>query len=792
MSKKFFNFSAMAIGLLLSAPILAEMPAKQAIYLDADQPLQKRVEDLLARMTIKEKVGQLNIPLILPAATWERMKGEVPDRSRAPSTFKEREKFVEGTFTNEIGPGSGVFLINSELPVSAGEQAKYFNGLQAIALKKTRLGIPLLNETSGTHGATLPGATVFPEGLAIGSTWNVDLVKDIYAAAAREARAVGVHQLDTLVIEPNRDPRLGRNAEGYGEDPYLLSRIAESIVGGVQGDGVAADDKAIAVLSHYPGQSQPASGMERGAMQISERALREVFLPPWVAGIRKAGALGVMATYPEIDGIPVHSSEKILTTILRDELGFKGLVMSEGDGFATLLYEGIVATQKEAGALALDAGVDVNITYEPAYLQPLIDNVQEGRVSGKLLDRAVRRVLEQKFRLGLFDHPYVDSHRAAQVVNSSTHKDLALRSAREGIVLLKNDKNLLPLDRNLKSIAVIGRNANDPGNQLGDYVVSPVTQAIVTVLDGIKKKLAPGAKIDFARGADITGTDRGGFQEAIHLAQEADIAVVVVGEQSDLFNAAARKTDRLTVGETADVANLDLTGVQEDLVKAVIETGTPTVVVLINGRPLSTRWISENVPAIVEAWFPGERGGDAVADVLFGDYNPSGRLPITIPRHVGQLPVYYNYQPSKAYWMKQGGYVDMPSTPLYEFGYGLSYTTFEYGNLRITPRETHSSGNVQVDVDIRNTGVREGIETPQLYIRDVIGSVSTPVKQLRGFQKLALQPGETRTASFTLTPDDLALLNRDMHWVVEPGAFEVMLGASSEDIRLRGTLLVKE
>jgi beta-glucosidase len=512
----------------------------------------------------------------------------------------------------------------------------------------------------------------------------------------------------------------------------------------------------------------------------------------WVAGIKKAGALGVMAGYPEIDDIPTHASEKLLTQILREELGFKGLVVSEGDGFATLQYEDIVPTQKEAGAIALKAGVDVDISYEPAYMKPLIENVEEGRVSMELVDRAVRRVLEQKFRLGLFENPYVNVDRGVQIMHSQANQDLALRTAREGIVLLKNEKGLLPLRKDLNSIAVIGPDADDAVSQLGDYTATPILQHVVTVLEGIKKKVSPRTKITYAKGCGVMGDDKTGFEEAMRAVKGADAVVVVVGEQ--IGKAGVQSS---TDGEGYDVASLDLTGVQEDLVKAVSATGVPTVAVLINGRPLSIRWISEHTPAIVEAWLPGERGGEAVADMLFGDYNPSGRLPITIPRHVGQLPAYYNYQPSKAYWIqhgwsKQGGYVDMPGTPLYPFGYGLSYTQFEYGNLRLDPGEIHPAGNARVSVDIKNTGDRAGEETVQLYIHEAFAPVSTPVKQLRGFERVSLKPGETKTVAFTLTPEDLQLLDRDMNWRVVPGDFEIMVGKSSEDLPLKGTLKVRE
>ncbi len=748
------------------------------IYLDSKRPVEERINDLLSRMTLPEKVGQLNMPVVFVDQLGK-------DRSLKVEACK---RFAEGTYTDDIGPGGGFFaLATTILFDDARQQAEYTNQLQDIATRKTRLKIPLLLTEEGTHGGMFPGATVFPEGLALGSTFDMDLVKAIYAAAAAEARSIGVHELCTLVIEPNRDPRLGRNMEGYSEDPYLCGRIATSIVRGAQGYSVAAKDKVVAVLCHYPGQSQPASGMERGAMEISERSLRETFLVPWVAGVKEAGALAVMATYPEIDDVPNHSSEKILTRILHEELGFQGLVLSEGNGFRTLVYEGVAATQKEAGALALKAGVDVNVTYEAAYMKPLIENVEEGKVSMALVDRAVRRVLEQKFRLGLFDNPTVDAENAVRIVHAPAYQDLALRAAREGIVLLKNEKALLPLRKALKSLAVIGPDADDVTSQLGDYSPHKVPQHVVTVLEGIKAKVGPKTQVVYAPGCAVMGSDKSGFAEAVRAAKNAEVAIVVVGEKQR-----SKEGEESTDGEGSDVASLDLTGVQEDLIKAVFETGTPVVVVLINGRPLSTRWTAENVPALVEAWQPGERGGEAVADALFGDLNPSGRLAITIPRHVGQLPAYYNYKPSKAWWMNfsGGGYVDMPAAPLYPFGYGLSYTRYEYSNLLINPTEIHPGGNAQVRVDVKNAGDRAGEETVQLYLHEAVAPVSIPVKQLRGFQRVALAPGETKTVTFTLTPADLQLLDRDLHWVVVPGDFQIMVGKSSQDIPLQGTLKV--
>jgi beta-glucosidase len=744
------------------------------LYLDPTASPAERVKDLLGRMSLEEKVGQMNMPCV-----YESGLGE----SHAEKTAACR-KFAEGTYLKGLGPGGGFFTLpNTILREGPRQQAEFLNELQEIALKRTRLGIPLLLTEEGTHGLMASGATIFPEGPALGSAWDPGLVSKIYAAAAEEARSIGIHQIFTLVVEPIRDPRLGRNEEAYSEDPYLCARYAEAVVQAVQGGNIAAPDKCVAGLCHYPGQSQPVSGLERGAMEVSERTLREVFLPPWVAGIKKSGALGVMATYPAVDGVPTHASEKILTNVLRDELGFQGLVLSEGGGIGTLIYEGLAPDQKRAGQLALKAGVDVGISYESGYMLDMIASVREGTVDMALIDRAVRRILLQKIRLGLFENTRVDPARAEKIVHNAEHQDLALEAARQGTVLLKNEKNTLPLRKDLKSIAVIGPNADDPLNQLGDYVALNVTQKVTTVLEGIRQAVSPATRVSYVKGCEVLGVGLDEIDRARKAAAGADAAVIVVGE-----NEWQKKNGQGTSGEGYDAATLELTGLQDELIEAVAGTGTPTVVVLINGRPLAIRRAADRVPAIIEAWVCGEKGGRAVAEVLFGDHNPGGRLPVSVPRHAGQLPVYYNAKKSKAYWIEQGWgkpYVDMDPRPLFPFGHGLSYTTFEYTNLRTSPEKIGPAGTVIVSADIKNTGNRTGDEVVQLYLQDVISTVATPVKELRGFVRVRLVPGEKTTVKFELTSDDLALLDKGLKRVVEPGEFRIFIGASSEDIRLK-------
>ncbi len=750
------------------------------VYKSPIYPVNVRVADLLSKMTLEEKIGQMNMPCV-----YEGPLGR---------TIQEKtdavKKLTEGSFESMPGPIGGFFtLANTILHEGTLQQANFFNELQKTAIEKTRLGIPLLQTEEGTHGLMCSGGTIFPEGLALGSTWNLDLINNIYTVAAREARAVGIHQIFTLVVEPNRDPRLGRNQEGYSEDPWFCAQMAKTIVRAVQGTDLTAKDKTVAGLCHYPGQSQPAGGLERGAMEISERTLREVFLPPWEAGIKEAGALGVMATYPAIDRIPTHGNEFILTKILREEFGFKGLVLSEGGGLGTLSYMRLAANEKETGELALKAGLDVGISYENGYIKPMIENVKEGKVSMELIDRAVTRILEQKFRLGLFENPYVDPARAVKITHTEESRNMTLEAAREGIVLLKNEKNILPLKKDIRSIAVIGPNADNEKNQLGDYTSKTVLQDITTILEGVKSKAGSKTIVKYAKGCDVIGDKNKDIAGARKIAKESDIAIVVLGENEW---GAPDKTG--TDGEGYDVASLDLTGSQEELLKAVYETGTPVVLVLINGRPLSIRWAAEKIPAIVESWIPGEMGGVAVADILFGDCNPSGKLTITVPRHSGQLPSYYNYMPEKENWITEGwgkAYADMPATPLWEFGYGLSYTSFEYSNLQLSPLTTGAYGEINISIDVKNTGNRDGKEVVQLYIRDLIATVTVPVKELKGFSKISLKAGEKKTVSFKLKHDDLALYNKHMEKIVEPGTFEVMVGSSSKDIRAKGSFEIK-
>jgi beta-glucosidase len=741
--------------------------AKTPLYLDASQPIDVRIDDLLGRMTLAEKIGQINMPCVYE----NRLGRDVRAKTQGC------QKFTLGQSEPGVGPGGGFFtLANTILLEGSVQQAKFFNELQQLAMTQTRLGIPLLQTEEGTHGLMCSLGTIFPEGPGLGSMWNLDLVRALYAAAAKEARAVGIHQLCTLVVEPIRDPRLGRNQEAYSEDPFFCSRMAQTIVETIQGHDLKSPEHVVAVLCHYPGQSQPVSGLERGAMEISERTLRSVFLVPWAAGIKKAGALGVMATYPAIDGVPTHGSEWILTKILREELTFDGLVLSEGGGLGTLLYEGLARNGQEAGALALRAGVDVGISYESAYMQDMARAIEQGLVPESLLDRAVRRILKTKFRLGLFESPLVDVTRAEQVVHNAEHQRLALQAAREGIVLLKNQGNLLPLSKNVESIAVIGPNADQTLVLTGNYMGTPTEP--VSVLAGIRALVAPETQVNYARGCEIIGGSQSGFDEAVQAAKKSQVAVMVVGLSQQLEGEEGQQEGNPRgVTSLGDRTTLDLPPIQDKLIQAIYGTGTPVILVLLNGSAVSINWANERVPAILEAWYPGQAGGTAVAEALFGLTNPGGRLPVTFYRSTSDLPAFDDYG------MKNRTYRYFTGQPLYSFGFGLSYTAFTYRNLQIVPAKVKPGDPASIQVEVENTGQHLGDEVVQLYLKDVEASLPLPLLQLQGFARIRLAPGEKQIVRFTLTAEQMSFADENGKWVLEPGEFKVWVGGQQPNQR---------
>jgi beta-glucosidase len=762
-------------------------------YRNSKLPIPDRVADLLQRMTLEEKVDQL--------AGGRRRMMTMQD----PEGQAIFQKFGE--------------LFRNESQTSARDAATLRNQAQKYLIEKTRLGIPSLFQGEALHGYMAYGSTTFPQALGLASTWDPKLVQQLFTAAADEMASAGTNQAFTPVLDLARDPRWGRTEETYGEDPYLVSRMAVAAVNGLQGTSWSIDrHHVIATAKHFAVHGQPEGGTNTAPGNYSERIIRESFLMPFQAAVEEAHAGSVMASYNEIDGIPSHINRWLLDKVLRQEWGFQGYVTSDGGGLQMLVETHHVAADKaEAARKALAAGVDFDLSDGSVYAT-LVDQVKQGIVPESEVDLAVGRVLATKFRLGLFENPYVDPDYAQRITNSREHKELTLRTAQKAIVLLKNEGNLLPLDpAKLKTIAVIGPNAADV--HLGGYSRDPGPGNQISVLDGIRKRVEPGVKVVFSEGCKITTGKQGwsawyenkvdipdadsqaaSIRAAADAARQSDVAIVVVGE-NESTNREAWSEQHL-----GDRDSLDLIGAQEQLVEAVVATGKPVVVLLINGRPLSVNFIKEHVPAILEGWYLGEQGGTAAANVIFGDINPGGKLPITFPKSVGQLPDFYNYKPSRnrSYLQNVGtqnvATFDLPPeaakaastmdtcgslpfsvnrAPLFPFGYGLSYTTFKFGSLRVDPPQIGVGATAKISVDVTNTGAREGDEVAQLYIHQCVASVTRPVEELRGFKRVTLKPGEKTTVEFTLTPDSLSMINIDMHRVVEPGTFAIMVGPNS-------------
>ncbi|HZE73194.1 MAG TPA: glycoside hydrolase family 3 N-terminal domain-containing protein [Pyrinomonadaceae bacterium] len=748
---------------------------RKDVYEDSTAKIGRRIEDLLSQMTLDEKTCQ--------TATlygYNRvLKDELPTPDWKNQVWKDGIANID-EHLNGWGAGSrSVYASDLKQHVWA------MNEVQRFFVESTRLGIPVDFTNEGLRGVAFKTATSFPSELSLGHTWDPELVREVGRITAAEARALGYTNIYAPTLDVARDQRWGRLEDVYGEDPYLGSRLGVEMVRGLQEHfTVAATAKHFAIYSVGKGARE---GQARTDPQTSPREVENIFLPPFAAAIKEAGLLGVMSSYNDFDGIPITGSEYWLTQRLRKDFGFKGYVVSDSAAVEYLYNKhAVAADMKDAVRQAIQAGLNVktNFTRPEDYILPLRELVKEGKVTIETLNDRVRDVLRVKFTIGLFDHPYVDdAAQTEKLVNSAEHQSVALRAARESTVLLKNANSTLPLSKNIGSIAVIGPNADD--DSLTQYRYGPSGVRGVTVLEGIKKKLGEQVKVRYAKGCDVvsahwpetevlpeplTDDERKGIADAVAAAGNSEMVIVVLGDSEK------------TVGESMSRTSLDLPGRQLELLQAVYATGKPAVVVLLNGRPLSINWADKYVPAIIEAWFPGAQGGAAIADVLFGDYNPGGKLTVTFPKTVGQIPFNFPAKPNSQ-WEGERSRVN---GALYYFGHGLSYTTFAYSNLRITPLRARQGGKVTVTVDVRNSGTREGDEVVQLYTRDLVSSVTTYEKNLRGFQRIHLRPGETQTVSFELVDRDLALWNRSMQFVVEPGMFRVMVGSSSEDIRLHG------
>ena len=697
--------------------------------------LERRIDSLLARMTLEEKLGQLNLP-------------SVDDRP-TPAQLELVRKGLVGGFLNLTG-------------------AAATRETQRVAVTESRLHIPLLLGYDVIHGYR----TIFPIPLAEAASWDSEAVEAAAHVAAREAAAAGVNWTFAPMVDIARDPRWGRIAEGSGEDPYLGSQMAAARVRGFQGTDLRAPEAVMATVKHFAAYGGAEGGRDYNTVDVSERTLREIYLPPFRAAV-DAGAGSIMTSFNEIAGIPSHANRWLVTTLLRDEWKFRGFVVSDWTGIEELLAHGVAGSRADAGKLGLDAGVDMDMV-SGIYLEDVPALVRAGRIPVATVDAAVRRILAAKAALGLFADPYHGSsvERERSVLLAPEHRQLARRVAQEAIVLLKNDGQRLPLGPAVRTLAVIGPLADDKAAALGSWPGRGDPRDAVTVLEGIKGRLAPDTKLLYAKGCGITDTSTAGVAEAVALARLANVALLVLGEAGDMS------------GEAASRSNIGLPGVQQELLEAVQATGTPVVLVLMNGRPLAVQWAADHVPAIVEAWFLGVETGHALADVLFGDVSPSGKLPVTFPRAVGQVPIYYNRKntgrpPSDQKYTSK--YTDLPSSPLFPFGFGLSYTTFTYRDVRLSAPSITPGDTLKVAVTVSNSGEREGAEVVQLYVRDEVASVTRPVRALAALRRVSLRPGEASTVEFLLTAKQLGFYDRDMKLVVEPGKFRVFVGGSSVD-----------
>ncbi len=753
-------------------------------YRNAELPPGRRTRDLLKRMTLKEKAAQM-------VCVWQKKSETLVDEAgrfdarKAAKAFRDRSGLGQVGRPSDAGGGLG-----------PRETAELTNSIQRYFLENSRLGIPVMFHEECLHGQAAPDATSFPQPIALGATFDPSLVENLFTMTALEARLRGTHQALTPVVDVARDARWGRVEETYGEDPYLVSRMGIAAVRGFQGDASFRDKtRVIATLKHFAAHGQPESGINCAPANVSERLLRETFLFPFREAIDKGGAISVMASYNEIDGVPSHASRWLLRDILRKEWGFRGFVVSDYYAIWELSDRPdthghhVAGDKKEACALAVRAGVNIELPEPDCYLH-LAELVRKGVLRESELDDLVAPMLEWKFRMGLFDDPYVDPDEAARVVGCDAHRDLALQAARESIILLKNEGGLLPLAaEKIRSIAVIGPNSHR--SLLGGY--SSVPRQEITVLEGIRARAGSAVKVLHSQGCGITiggswsqdevvasdpEQDRRQIKEAVKVARKADVIVLAIGGNEQTSR------EGWSVKHLGDRARLELVGRQQELVDAMVATGKPVIALLFNGRPLAVGPLNETVPAILECFYLGQETGRAVADVLFGDFNPGGKLPITVPRSAGHLPAFYNYKPSA-----RRGYLFDDVTPLYPFGFGLSYTTFEISNVRLEKPRIRRDGATRVLADVSNTGGRAGSEVVQMYIRDMVSSVTRPIRELKGFERVRLDPGESKTVAFTISAEHLAFWDVNMKFTVEPGDFEIMVGNSSRTADLQTVVL---
>lgn len=757
---------------------------KNAVYKRANAPIESRVEDLLRRMTLDEKIAQME-------CLWIK-KGDIQNDDTSFSPAKASAAYPNGMgmfarpSDRQLGKASAAGDSGEVKHRGPRETAEYVNAVQKWAMENTRLGIPLFMHEESLHGYVAREATSFPQAIGLASTFDPQLVQNVFAHAAREMRARGANLALAPVVDVAREPRWGRIEETYGEDPHLCGVMGKAAVLGFSGDTLPlAKDKVYATLKHMTGHGQPESGTNIGPANVGERTLREDFFPPFEKIIKETKIAAVMPSYNEIDGIPSHANRWLLTKVLREEWGFKGVTVSDYMAVAEMeSRHHLVASPKEAGYRALKAGVDIE-TPDPLGFTFLAELVREGRISQKEIDTVVRRILRLKFEAGLFEDPYADAAQADARTATPEAIALAREAARRTAVLLKNDQNLLPLDgRKVGKMLLVGTHAKD--TPIGGY--SDVPRHVVSVLEGLQEEAkSQGFQLSYAEGVRLTeghvwGQDKIEFTkpevnarliaEAVEAAKSADTIVMVLGDNEQTAREAWADN------HLGDRTSLDLIGQQNDLARAIFALNKPTVVLLLNGRPLSVNYLNQNAHALMECWYMGQETGHAVADLLFGRANPGGKLPVSIARDAGQLPMFYNRKPSS-----RRGYIDDVTTPLFPFGYGLSYTKFEVSAPRLEKSSIGTNGTTRVQVDVRNTGNRRGDEVVQMYIRDDVSSVTRALLELKGFQRVTLEPGEQRTVTFDIKPTDLWFYNADMQRVVEPGTFSIFAGPNSVDLK---------
>ena len=762
-----------------------QSPPSLPAYKDPSFSIDVRLSDLLSRMTLEEKVGQLLCPL-----GWEMYEihgNEVCPSGKFKQLIKERNVGMLWA-TYRADPWTKKTLANGLNPEMA---AKAGNALQKYVMENTRLGIPMFLAEEAPHGHMAIGATVFPTGIGMAATWSPELVKEVGQVIAKEIRSQGGHISYGPVLDLTRDPRWSRVEETFGEDPVLSGILGASMVDGLGGGNLSQKYATIATLKHFLAYAVPEGGQNGNYASVGIRDLHQNFLPPFRKAI-DAGALSVMTSYNSIDGIPCTSNHYLLTQLLRNEWKFRGFVVSDLYSIEGIHESHFVAPTKENAAIqSVMAGVDVDLGGD-AYTN-LCHAVQSGQMDKAVIDTAVCRVLRMKFEMGLFEHPYVDPKIAAKTVRRKEHIELARKIAQSSITLLKNENSILPLSKTINKVAVIGPNADNRYNMLGDYTAPQEDSNVKTVLDGIITKLSP-SRVEYVRGCAIRDTTVNEIEQAIEAARRSEVVIVVVGGSSARdFKTSYKETGAavaeegsvsdMECGEGFDRASLSLLGRQQELLESLQKTGKPLIVVYIEGRPLEKNWASEYADALLTAYYPGQEGGNAIADVLFGDYNPSGRLPISVPRSVGQIPVYYNQKAPRNH-----DYVEVSSSPLYSFGYGMSYTTFEYSDLQVVQK---SARCFEVSFKVKNTGKYDGEEVSQLYMRDEYASVVQPMKQLKHFERFHLKKGEEKKVTFVLTEEDFFLVNYTLKKVVESGNFHLMIGAASNDIRLQNVILVE-